>query len=111
MVGRNFPNLLLPASTGVLKISFSHNSPMYPTGSRIRAVGVPGEHRQQERQVTKISRPSVQPANHEVAVVTHHQIQTKFLRFSFLGEVWQDQVGMIDRAWVEPPVLVARQFA
>ena len=71
--------------------------------SRVR-----GEHRQQERQVTKFSLPSVQPANHEVAVVTHRHIQAKFLQFSFLGGVWQDQVGVIDCAWIEPPVLMPR---
>ena len=79
-----------------------------PDWKQDREGGVRGEYRWQEHQVTKLSLPSVQPANHEVAVVTHHQIQAKFFRFSFLGNIWQDQVGVIDCAWVEPPMLMAR---
>ena len=111
MVGSNFPNPLPPASAGMLKNSFSHNSPMYLTGSRIRVLG--SLENTGGRSARSPSFPShlVQPANHEVAVVAHRQVQTEFLRFSFLGVVWQDEVGMIDRTWEEPPMPVTRQSA
>ena len=58
-----------------------------------------------------LSLPPVQVANHEVAVVTHGKIQTKLFQFSLFAAVWQDQVGIVDRAWIEPPMFMAQQFA
>ena len=55
-----------------------------------------------------LSLPPMQAANQEVAVITHGKIKAKFFRFSLWGTVRQDQVGMIDRTRIKPPVFMAQ---